>query len=150
MLVVLVECRLPRRLPRRQIEFDAAGECRDGRENLARDLRNRTVRCQRAAELPAIAVLDDRLVCAQIQGDGKRTRAVRRREWEGLPAAGAEPKRGVLQLRLGRSEGGGELAEKLRVRVQGVAGLAPGVVRQIGPLGQAGSILPATATLGAS
>ena len=51
-----------------------------------------------------------------------------------LPAARGEPERRVLKLGLGRREGHRQLPEHLRVRMQRVAGLAPGVVVESRPL----------------
>jgi hypothetical protein len=81
----------------------------------------------------AVAVLNDRLVGVQVERDDDRAGAVRRRKRAGLPPARRQPERGVQQLRLGRRERGGELAQHLRVGVQRLARLAPVLVRQCGP-----------------
>ena len=61
----------------------------------------------------------------QVQGDDQRPAAVQGGQRGRLPAPCGQPQRGVLQLRLGRSELDRELAEHLTVRVQCVAGRLP-------------------------
>ena len=61
----------------------------------------------------------------------------------GLPPAGAEAQRGVLQLRFGRRQRRGQLAEHLGVRVQRVAGGMPRLIGQLGPPRRHGSHLGA-------
>jgi hypothetical protein len=70
---------------------------------------------------------------AQVKGCDDRAGAVGRGQRERLPAARAQPQRGVLQLRLGRGKLHGELSEHLRVRVERVAGRAPGAVAERSP-----------------
>src|SRR5207247_7714235 len=71
------------------------------------------------------AVLQDGLVRAEIERDGQRARAVGSRQRERLPSAGGQRQGGVLQLRLGRRQDDGQLAEDLGVGVQRVARRAP-------------------------
>ncbi len=47
--------------------------------------------------------------------------------------SGGEPERGMLELRFPRRERDRELAEHLRVGVEGVAGVVPHLVRQSRP-----------------
>src|SRR5204862_6093471 len=61
-------------------------------------------------------------------GGDEGARAVRRRGRRGLPSSRGQPQRRVLQLRLGRRERHRELAEDLRVGMDGVARRAPRVV----------------------
>ena len=84
---------------------------------------------------PPVAVLDERLVRAQIERHHDRPGPVRRRQWERLPAARGQPQRCVLELRLGRGQCHRELAEHLSVGVERVAGRRPLVVGELWPLG---------------
>ena len=128
-LVVLVERRRPRRLLRREVDLDTARELGDGREHLARDLGDRPVRRQRDAPRRARR-------CARRRPRARAGRARRRaRPSRRAPAAAASPSRARVRRSAaccscgsGGAERGGELAEDLRVRVQRVAGRAPGVV----------------------
>src|SRR5207247_1292482 len=79
------------------------------------------------------AVLDDRLVGAQIEGGNDGPRAVGRRQRKRLPAARAQPQGGVLELGLRRGKLHRELSEHLRMRVERVAGRAPRVVGERWP-----------------
>jgi len=81
-----------------------------------------------------IDVLDKRLVRAQVERDTEGAGAVGRRQRRSFPSPCGQAKRGVLELRLRRRKHDRELAEHLRVGVQGVAGCAPGVVGQLRPL----------------
>ena len=69
MLGVLVERRRPRRLLRRRVDLDGPREVSHRREHITCDLAHRPVRRERDAPYPAVAVLDDRFVTAQIEHD---------------------------------------------------------------------------------
>ena len=86
--------------------------------------------------LAAVAVLDHRLVAAQVEGGGERSGPVRRRQRRRLPAAHGQAQRGVLQLRLRWRPGCGQLAEQLSVRMQRVAGGTPFLVGEGRPPGR--------------
>ena len=133
-LVVLVEACLPGRLLRREIELDRPDQLVDRRQHFAGDLGDSPVGRERDPVNATVAVLDERLVRAEIQRDHEGARAVRGGECEGLPAACGEPQRGVLELRLGRRERGSELAENLRVRVERVARWTPRLVGERRPV----------------
>ena len=79
---------------------------------------------------PAGAVLDHGFVRTEVERDRHGARAVRRRHWCGLPAAGGQAQRRMLELRLGRGKSHRELAEQLGVGVERVARCAPLVVRE--------------------
>jgi hypothetical protein len=133
LLRVLVERRRPRRLARRRVDLDRPGGPVHRAEHVARHLGDRAVRREREALAATVVALDRRLVSMQIESDHECTRSVRRRQRRGLPAARGQAQRRMLELRLRRRELCGELPEHLRVRVQGVAGLAPFVVRESRP-----------------
>ena len=96
------------------------------------DIAHGTIRDERYARGAAVAMFHDGLMGVQVESRHDRAAAVRCRQCERLPPARRQPQGGVLQLRLGRGELDGQLAEELSVRVQGVAGLAPAVVRERG------------------
>jgi hypothetical protein len=73
-------------------------------------------------------VLGDRLVGMEIERDDERSGVIRSRERSRLPATRGEAKRRVLELGLGRRQQDGELAEDLRVGVEGVARRTPVLV----------------------
>ena len=126
MLVVLVQRDLPRHLLGRGIDLDGAPQAPHGLEHLARHLRHGPVGRERDPCLSTAAVLDHGLVRAQVKGCDDRAGAVGRGQRKRLPAARAQPQGGVLELRLGRGKLHRELSEHLRVRVERVAGRAPG------------------------
>ena len=101
-LVVLGERHLPGHLLGCRIDLDSSGEAADGLQHLARHLGDGPVGRQRDPRLSPVAVLDDRLVRAQIEGGDDGPRAVGRRQRRRLPAACAQPQGGVLKLGLGR------------------------------------------------
>ena len=115
----------------------------DGGEQLARDVRDRSVRGQRHARGAPVAVLGERLVSVQVEAGDERARAVGRRQRPRLPAARRQAQGGVLKLRLGRRERHRQLAEDLRMGVQRVAGVAPGGELERGPLGHGLTVLAA-------
>ncbi len=121
MLAVLVERQLPRHLLWRRVDLHRAAEVAHGGEHVARHVGHRPVGGQRDPGLPPVAVLGDRLVALEVERDDDRAGAVGRRQRERLPPARAQPQGGVLELRLGRGERRGQLAEDLRVGVQRVA-----------------------------
>src|SRR5262249_34861772 len=82
-----------------------------------------------------IDVLDHCLVRMQIEHDTEPPGIVRGGQQRCLPATCRQAKRAVPELGLGLSENDGQLAEHLRMRVQGVARGAPGLVRQGRPVG---------------
>jgi hypothetical protein len=90
---------------------------------------------ERDAAHPPVAVFSNHLVAVEVQGDDQRTRSVRCWQWQGLPPAGAEPQRGVLELGLGRGQGDRQLSEQLGMGVQGVAGGTPRSVCECWPFG---------------
>ena len=110
------------------VDLDLAGETADGLELLARHLGDRTVRGEWDARLPSAGVLDERLVAAQIEAGDDRSGTIGCRQDVGLPAARGEAECGVLQLPLDGSQHDSELPEDLRVCMERVARLAPGVV----------------------
>src|SRR4029077_9518619 len=120
-LAVLIERYGPGHLLRRHIDFRIAG----GGEDVAGDGGDRGVGGERDALRAPVAVLHDGGVLAQVERDDKRARTVGRGQRGGLPAARGQPQRGVLKLGLRRRQDHGELAEDLRVGVQGVTGGAP-------------------------
>ncbi|MBO0887314.1 MAG: HD domain-containing protein [Acidimicrobiales bacterium] len=79
---------------------------------------------------------------SQVQGDHQSPRAIGGGEQRCLPSPRAEAKGGVLQLRLGRRQGGGQLAEDLSVGVQGVPRRTPRLIGKRGPFVRHGPRLP--------
>jgi hypothetical protein len=133
MLVVLVQWDLPRHLLGGRIDLDRAGQAPHGLEYLARDLRYGSVGGEGDPYLSPAAVLDQSLVRAQVKGCDECAGAVGRRQRKRLPAARAEPQGRVLELRLGWGELHRKLSERLRMRMERVAGGAPGSVAQRWP-----------------
>jgi hypothetical protein len=125
-LLVLVQRDGPGDFLRRQVHGDRPHR----RQHLAGNLAHRPVRGERDLLPAAVAVLDQRRVIMQVEGDHQHAVAARRGQRGGLPAARRQPQRGVLQLRLWRREVRRQLAENLGVRVQRVAGRAPIIVGQ--------------------
>lgn len=82
---------------------------------------------------PFVAVLDLGPMRVQIEHRHDRPRTVRRRQRQGLPPPRGEAQGSVLQLGLSRREPRRQLPEYLGVRVQRVAGGAPGLERKLGP-----------------
>ena len=146
MLVVLVERRLPGRLLRCRVDLHGADEPGNRRQHRARDLADRAIGGECDPLDPAVAVLDDRFVAAQVERHCERTGTVGRRQRQRLPPAHAEAQRRVLKLRLGWGKSNRQLAEHLRVPMQRVARRAPLLVRQpparwrssAGPVGEGG------------
>jgi hypothetical protein len=135
-LLVVVEGHGPRDLLRRRVDLDRPRRLAHGAEQLAGDRADGPVRRERDPRLAPVAVLGDGLAAVQVERDDERPGAVGRRQRVRLPAARRQAQRGVLQLRLGRREHGGELAEDLRVRVDRVERRAPRLVGgQGGPVG---------------
>ena len=132
-LLVGVQRRLPRDLLRCQIDLDGTAQIAHRGQHPTRHLADRPVRGERHPFDPAAAVLDNRLVDAQVERDNQGSRTIRSGQRRGLPAPRRQAQRRVLQLRLGRGELCRELAEDLGVRVQGVTRRAPLVIREGGP-----------------
>ncbi len=133
-LVVLVQGRRPRRLLGSRVDVHRPGDVAHCRQQLTCHLGNRPVRRERDPPCAPVAVLGHRLVIVQVECRNERTRSVACREREGLPSSCGETQRRVLQLRLGRGQRDGELAEHLRVRVQRVARGPPCLVGERNPL----------------
>ncbi len=135
-LAILVQRRGPWHLLWLRVYLDLAGQAAHGLQDLAGHLGHWSVRHQRNADLASIGVLHERLVGAEVQPGDDRAGTVRRREDVGLPPAGREPERSMLQLRLGRCQLDGQLAQDLGVGVERVAGVGPGLVGERGPGGR--------------
>jgi len=127
-LIVLVQRGAPRHLLRPGVYLHRPRECADRRQHVAGHLSYRPVRRERDAFCSSVTVLRDGLMGPLVQRDDQRTGAVRCRQRKRLPARYGQAQRGVLQLGLGRSQRRGQLAQNLRVDVQGVAGGTPGAV----------------------
>ena len=128
-LAILVQRDRPGDLLGLRVDLDLAGQA--GRPPPGRSrVTSATgpIRCKRDPRLPPIGVLDERLMCPEVEAGDDRARAIRCRQGVRLPAAWGEPEGGVLKLRLGRSQLDRELPEDLGVGVERVAGLAPGLV----------------------
>jgi hypothetical protein len=133
-LVVAVEFNGPRNLLGRRVDLDRPRHVPHGLEHVASDLSYGSVRYEGDSSLtPRGAVLDQRLVAAQVKCDDDGTAAVRRGKRRRLPAPRGKAQGRVLELGLGWGEGDRELAEDLDMRVERVARLAPLVVVERGP-----------------
>src|SRR5262249_55504799 len=82
---------------------------------------------------PAVAVLDDGGVLVEVERDHQGPRPVGRRQGCGLPPAGGEAQRRVLELRLGSGQGDRQLAQELGGGVHRVTGVAPRLVGEGDP-----------------
>ena len=107
MLIIFIQWRMPRDLLWPHIDVDLAGQLGDAAQQFPRDLAHCPVRSQRDPYGPSVAVLGDRLVAVQIQGNNQRSRLVWSWQRRCLPSAGGQPQRGMLQLWLGRGQGDG-------------------------------------------
>ena len=132
-LAVLVERDAPGDLLRSRVDRDRTAELGDGGEQLPRHLAHRPVRSERDAPRAPVAVLGPRLVAVQVESHDQRPRAVGRRQRRRLPPPRGQPQRGVLQLRLGRSELRRQLAQRLGVGVKRVAGCRPVLIGSTRP-----------------
>jgi len=124
-LVVLVQRHAPRNLLRHRV--DAHGAARPGhrRQHIPGHLGHRPVRDKRHPVHRSAAVLHHRLVRVQVQRHHQRPGAIRRGQQPRLPAARSQPQRRVQQLRLGRRELHGQLAQHLSVGMQRVTCRTP-------------------------
>ena len=147
MLIVLVQGDVPRHLLRRGIDLDRACQFANSLQHVAGDRAHGPVGSERDPARAAAGVLHDGLVGSQIQSRDERSGAVRGRERIGLPSAGGQTQRSMLQLRFRRRQRHGQLAEQLGVRVQRVAGRAPLLIDQPRPAGGHGIKLAVGARL---
>ena len=136
-LLVLVEGRLPRHFLRLQVDLDLAAELLDCGQDGSGDLADRPVRSERDPVLAAVAVLDGGLMGSEVERDREGAGAVRGRQRKGCPSARREPKRPVLELGRGRRGGDRDLPEHLRVAVERIERLAPGLVGKRRPCAHA-------------
>jgi hypothetical protein len=132
--IVLVEWHGPGDLLGFWVDVDPADELADGVEGLAGDRAHRTIGSQRNAAAAPGTRLDGQLVILQIERHDEAPGAARGRQRGRLPPARRQPQRRMLELRLGWCERHRKLAEELGMRVQGVAGLRPGLVGNLAPL----------------
>ena len=134
-LVVLVEGRRPGRLLWREVDLDRPTESSHGGQDVERDVRHRPARRERHPFDATVRVLDDRLVGPEVESHHDRPRSVRGRQRQRFPAACRQAKCRMLELRLRRGQGGGQLAEDLSVRMQRLTRRLPWLVRERGPTG---------------
>ncbi len=116
-----------------EVDRDRTDKVLDRVEQMASDFGDRSVGLQGDAMDPAVAVLGDGVMGVQVESDDECAGPVGGGQGEGLPPPCAQAEGSVLELRLGRSEGCGQLAEDLGVGVQRVAGGVPFVVGERGP-----------------
>ena len=133
MFVVLIERGVPGSFLWLEVDHDRPYQVRDRVEQMASDFGDRSVGPQSDAMDSAVAVLGDGVMSVQIERDDECAGPVGGGQWEGLPTPGAEAKGSVLELRLGLSEGCGQLAKDLGVGVQRVTGGVPFVVGKCRP-----------------
>jgi hypothetical protein len=131
--VVLIEGRVPRYFLGLRINLNRADEVTDRGENLPSDGTDRTIRHQRHVADSPTARLHDHLMSAQIDHRHERALAVRSRQGFCLPTSSGQTERCMLELRLGRCDCHGKLAEKLRVGMERVARLMPLLVGKSRP-----------------
>ena len=96
MLAVAVERHLPGDLLGRRVDLYRAGQPADGGQHLNGHGPDGPVGGERDALDLAVAVLDDRLVGPQVQGDAERPRTVWGRQRSGLQAPCRQAQRRVL------------------------------------------------------
>ncbi len=123
------------------VDLHRAAEAAGGGQEFLGDVADRAIGGERDAAGPAVGVLHYRLVPVQVERGDQGAGAVRGRQRGGFPAPRGQPERGVLELGLGRGQPDGQLAEHLGMRVQGVAGCLPVLIRARRPARGHGSSL---------
>ena len=131
--VIRIEGHGPRCLLGARIDLHGTDEVANRSEHGSGHLPDRTVRRERNAPDPSIAMFDQRLMATQIERHHQGTGSIRSWQWPRLPAASGEPECCVLELRLRGSQGHGKLSEHLGMCMQGVAGCGPGFIGERRP-----------------